>query len=522
MKTAVPQAPLAQKGTLAQDALASVVVFLVALPLCMGIAIASGAPPAAGLITGIIGGLVVGAISGCPLQVSGPAAGLAVIVLELIREHGFAMLGPIVVLAGLMQIAAGLLKVGQMFRSIAPAVVFGMLAGIGVLIFAAQFHVMVDDTPRANGIRNLLALPEAVYKAGFPGDGAVHHLAAFIGITTIVLLVLWAKFVPLKLKWVPGALVGVTVATAIAQLTDMPIKFVDLPDNLFATLRFPTGEQFMAMLNGRMLLESLTVAFVASAETLLSASAVDQMHNGPKTNYDKELISQGVGNSLAGFVGGLPMTGVIVRSATNVTAGAKTRLSAVLHGAWLLVLVAAAPSVLRLVPTASLAAVLVYTGYKLVNVNNIKRLFHYGGMPVAIYAVTLSIIVVEDLLTGIVCGLVLSLISVVYSLTHLAVNVDQNETRVDVHLDGAATFIRMPMLIDSLEKLPHHTSVHVHIHKLTYIDHACMEAISNWEKQRNSQDADTVVEWQELMVNYNRANPLSGKTESRPLVGAGH
>ena len=141
------------RSTFAQDALASVVVFLVALPLCMGIAIASGAPPSAGLITGILGGLIAGSLSGCRLQVSGPAAGLAVIVFELIREYGFAMLGPVILLAGVLQLVAGVLRIGQLFRYIAPAVVYGMLAGIGVLIFAAQFHVMVDDAPRANGIR---------------------------------------------------------------------------------------------------------------------------------------------------------------------------------------------------------------------------------------------------------------------------------------------------------------------------------------------------------------------------------
>ena len=216
------------------------------------------------------------------------------------------------------------------------------------------------------------------------------------------------------------------------------------------------------------------------------------------------------------------MTGVIVRSATNVSAGAKTRLSAVMHGVWLLVLVAAAPSVLRLVPTASLAAVLVYTGYKLVNIQNIRKLLHYGRMPVVIYAVTLTVIVVEDLLTGIVSGLVLSLGTIIYSVTHLAVRVENDGQRVDVHLEGSATFLRMPKLVDALEQLPHHIEAHVHIHKLTYIDHACLDAIANWEQQRNQKDSTTVVEWQELMSNYQRANALAGTSAGRPLVGAGH
>jgi MFS superfamily sulfate permease-like transporter len=266
----------------------------------------------------------------------------------------------------------------------------------------------------------------------------------------------------------------------------------------------------------------LALAFVASAETLLSATAVDQMHRGAKTNYDREMFSQGVGNFLCGLVGGLPMTGVIVRSATNVSAGGKTRLSAILHGVWLLVLVAAAPGVLRLIPTASLAAVLVYTGYKLINVQNIRRLMHYGRMPIVIYAVTLVTIVVEDLLTGIMAGLLLSVGTIVYSVTHLGIEVEEHDNRVDVRLEGSATFLRMPKLIDVLEKLPHHVEAHVHVEGLTYIDHACLDAIANWEQQRNEQDATTVVEWQELMSSYQRVNAMAGKAEGRPLVGAGH
>jgi MFS superfamily sulfate permease-like transporter len=510
------------RDTLAQDALASVVVFLVALPLCMGIAIASGVPPAMGLITGIIGGLVAGSLSGCALQVSGPAAGLAVIIFELVREYGVEALGPILLAAGVMQMVAGMLKAGQLFRSIAPAVVYGMLAGIGVLIFVAQFHVMVDDAPRSNGISNMLAIPESIYKSAVPVEDKFHHLAALTGLTTIAALVLWQKFAPTKLKWMPGALIGVGIATALANVMDLPIKHVDIPDNLFATLRLPSAAAWSRLADLHILLAAAALAFVASAETLLSANAVDQMHNGPRTNYDREMFSQGVGNFIAGLIGGLPMTGVIVRSATNVTAGGKTRLSAILHGVWMLALVAFAPGILRLIPTASLAAVLVYTGYKLVSVENIRRLLQYGRMPVVIYAATLIVIVAEDLLTGIVVGLILSLATILYSVTHLSIDVRTAGDRMDVHLSGAATFIRMPTLIDRLAHLPNGAEVHVHVRELSYVDHACLDAIAAWEKQRNDKCCSTIVEWQELMSSYQRANPLAAKVAARPMVGAGH
>ena len=525
----------ASSSAFSQDLLASVVVFLVALPLCMGIAIASGAPPAAGLITGIIGGLIVGALAGSPLQVSGPAAGLAVLVYELITEHGLAALGPVVVAGGLLQMVAAALRVGQLFRAIAPAVIYGMLAGIGILIFGAQFHVMVDDAPRSNGLQNLLSIPEAIWKGITPVDGSSHHLAAMLGLTTIVTLVLWARFAPAKVKWVPGALVAVVLATSAAQLLGLDVRYVDLPNNLLGSLTLPSLGSFAILGQPSFMLAAAALAFVASAETLLSAAAVDQMHSGPRTQYNKELFSQGVGNMLSRLLGGLPMTGVIVRSATNVAAGARTRRSTMLHGAWLLVLVAAAPQLLRLVPTASLAAILVYTGYKLVNPQNVKRLLHYGGVPVLIYVATVVMVVSTDLLTGIITGLVLSLLKVLYALSHLEIDVHdtaenhagttgQTPGRLVVQLKGAATFMRLPKLVDTLEKLPADREVSVKIDGLTYIDHAAADALDAWERKRRGQAAKTIVEWREVMTRYRTQNPILGPApgDTAPAGAGGH
>jgi MFS superfamily sulfate permease-like transporter len=503
-----------------QDLLASVVVFLVALPLCMGIAIASGAPPAAGLITGIIGGLVTGSLAGCRLQVSGPAAGMAVLVYQIIQEHGFSTLGYVVLFAGILQVAAGLLRAGQLFRSIAPSVIYGMLAGIGILIFGSQFHVMVDDQPRANGLLNLVSIPESIYKGLVPRDGMSHHIAAFIGVMTILIVMFWPKLAPKKLKWVPGALVGVAAATIVAKIWALPIKYVELSSNFFSSITFLNLGALGEVANTEILILALTVAFVASAETLLSAAAVDQMHDGERTNYNRELFAQGVGNTLCGVLGVLPMTGVIVRSATNVAAGAKTRLSAILHGAWLLILVAALPGLLQLIPTASLAAILVYTGYKLVNVNNIKRLVRYGGAPVVIYAATVIGVVTTDLLKGILLGIGLSIVKVIYARTHFTIRTEQRTARrMDVYLEGAATFLRLPMLSDRLEAIPAVEEVHIHFRDLDYIDDACLEALSNWERQRRDKGLAVILEWDEALRLYREKNPL-GKYQRDVTVTA--
>jgi MFS superfamily sulfate permease-like transporter len=311
----------------------------------MGIAIASGVPPALGLITGIVGGLVVGFLAGSPLQVSGPAAGLTVLVWEMIQQHGIGMLGAIVLLAGVLQMLMGVLRMGQWFRAISPAVIQGMLAGIGVLIIASQIHVMVDDGPKGSGLKNLLSIPEAIYKGLLPIDGSSHHLAAAVGIATMALIFLWS-YMPKKLQIVPAPLVAIVIVTLVVMFLQLPIKYVNVSGNLFSETAFPTWEAFARLLSPAVIGSAVALCFIASAETLLCATAVDRMHQGERTQYNKELFAQGVGNSLCGLLGALPMTGVIVRSTANVGAGGKTRVSAILHGVWILGLVALAPFIL--------------------------------------------------------------------------------------------------------------------------------------------------------------------------------
>lgn len=487
--------------------MASVVVFLVALPLCMGIAIASGVPPALGLLTGIVGGLVVGLLAGSPLQVSGPAAGLAVLVYDLVREHGLEMLGVVLLIAGTIQLAAGLLKWGQWFRAISPSVIHGMLAGIGMLILGSQFHVMVDDSPRGGGLENLLSIPEALYKGVFPIDGSTHHLAAFIGLLTILTLLSWNRYKPQFLRMIPSALVAVVVASATAGYMGLPIKKIEVPHNLVDAANPPGLLDLSRILEPEILLLGFVVAFVASAETLLCAAAVDQMHNGERTNYDRELAAQGVGNLICGVMGALPMTGVIVRSGANVQAGATSRYSTILHGVWLLSTVAVFPWLLNHIPTASLAAILVYTGYKLLNIAKIKSIAGYGKAEVAIYFVTLAGIVATNLLAGVLLGVGLAVAKLVYTFAYLRVETvrDQSANRVDLTLRGSATFLGLPHLAMALDSVPRGAELHIHIGNLDYIDHACLDMLSSWEKQHAANGGTLRVEWQALVDRYHRS-----------------
>lgn len=628
------------------DVPASVVVFLVALPLCMGIAIASGVPVAAGLITGIVGGLVVGFVAGCPLQVSGPAAGLTVIVFEIVQRFGFEMLGIVVLMAGAIQLLAGVFGLGQWFRAVPPAVIKGMLAGIGVLIFASQFHVMVDDKPKGSGLTNLLTIPSAISKAIewpdyestnerrahtqsmfqvgelhrrqsaiaervvehlpdhasaeelarespaqlaaeveslqelLPAQQALaediarvvtelserdrpvgtersqrivaaclpaielsrkateelreghvrtaakaqaeavagldelasalknHHFAAQIGVLTIVVILLWQGFAPVKLKSLPAPLVAVLVAAVLATAVSMPVLYVEVPDNLWSEIHFPTWATLTDAPWVGLFQSAVVVAVVASAETLLCATAVDQLHQGPRTRYNKELTAQGVGNIICGLLGALPMTGVIVRSTANIQAGGKTKLSAILHGVWLLVFVVFLGFLLRLIPTSALAAILVYTGYKLVNPGSIKELLKYGWGEVAIYTATVLTIVVADLLTGVIVGVVLAATKLLYSFSQIEVrlHVDQVNKRAVLDLTGAATFVRLPALATQLEDVPVGTELHVDFQHLDYIDHACLDLLMNWGRQHETTGGSLVIDWESLHAKFRGGN----------------
>ena len=246
--TKVPAAD--RKTIFGRDLLASVVVFLVALPLCMGISIASGMPPTAGIITGIIGGIVVGFLAGSPLQVSGPAAGLSVLVLQFVQEQGAEMLGVVVLVAGLLQLAAGLSKLGQWFRAVSPAVVYGMLAGIGVLILASQFHVMLDEKPIGTGIQNLLGIPGALFSAISARDS--HLTAGEIGLLTIVTIVLWGSVTPKSWRIVPAPLVGVLVGMLAAALFKLDaIHYIEVPANIWSVTVFPLPKNSCALPNRR-------------------------------------------------------------------------------------------------------------------------------------------------------------------------------------------------------------------------------------------------------------------------------
>ncbi|MFF5971043.1 SulP family inorganic anion transporter [Streptomyces sp. NPDC012769] len=469
---------------LRQDFAASLVVFLVALPLCIGVAVASGVPAELGLITGIVGGLVTGVMRGSSLQVSGPAAGLTVLVLEAVRSFGLPALGVIVLLAGLLQIAMGVLRWGRWFRAISLSVVEGMLAGIGLIIIAGQLYAAAGVTAPASGLDKLTGLPAALGKA-VGSTTALASLAVAAG--TVLVVVVWQRL-PRRARAVPGALAAVALAALVTALVDLPVATVRV-SGVFDAVRLPGADSFSSLAEPAVLGTVLAFALIASAESLFSAAAVDRLHAGPRTDYDRELVAQGAGNALSGLLGALPLTAVIVRSSANVGAGARTKASRVLHGLWLLLFAALLPAVLAYIPLAALAGILVHAGWKLIPFRGVASLWRAHRGEALVLVATAVAIVAVGMFEGVLVGLVLSVAKAAWEASHLRVeHSDEEEGPLQVRLFGTITFLKLPQILDNLESLPPGRRVVLDLSGAHHVDHACRAALEAWAERHGAEE----------------------------------
>jgi MFS superfamily sulfate permease-like transporter len=328
-----------------------------------------------------------------------------------------------------------------------------------------------------------------------------------------VILFFWKKLAPKPIKIVPAALLAVVIASVIIATVGLSVKKIEIKANLTESITWLNWQNFQTLLSdGEIWKMAIAVALIASAETLLCATAVDAMQSGPRTHYNRELFAQGVGNSLCGVMGSLPMTGVIVRSSANVEAGAKTRLSATLHGFWLLVLVVGLPSLLQVIPSACLAAILVYTGIKLVNFKEGRKLWKESRSEALIFISTLLGVVFLDLLKGVILGIALAAAKLLYNFSTLYIRrVDHAaEKRRDLHLDGAATFLRLPQLAAELDAVPPGWTVQLYVEDLAFIDHACLVLLSDWEKQHQATGGHIHLDRDILMAKFDTPPRATG------------
>jgi len=485
-------------GSLKFDFASGLVVFLVALPLCLGIAMASGAPLFSGIISGIIGGIVVGYLSKSHVSVSGPAAGLTAIVLTAITDFGaFNIFLTAVFLAGLLQLALGFLKAGSISNYFPTNVIEGMLAGIGVIIILKQ-------------------LPHAVgYDADFEGDeaftqgdggntfstlfGALDYIqlgAVVITLISLAILISWDKVPFLKrLKLVPGALVAVIVAVILNEIFTVTGSSLAIGKEHLVSLPVPTSiaefknififPDFSAITDPKVWIVALTIAIVASIESLLCIEAADRLDPQKRyTDTNNELRAQGIGNIVSSLLGGLPMTSVVVRTSANVNAGAKSKMSAIVHGGLLLISVLAIPMILNKIPLATLAAVLLLVGYKLANPSTIKHFWEKGKYQFAPFIATLLAVVFLDLLKGVALGMIISIIFVLRGNLKRAYyfRKEEYEDGDIIHIDLAqeVSFLNKAAIKLTLKNIPENSKVVINASDTVYIAHDVLDLIKEF------------------------------------------
>ena len=522
-------------GNLKSDFAAGLVVFLVALPLCLGIALASGAPLFAGIISGVIGGLVVGYLSQSHLSVSGPAAGLTAIVLTAITDLGsfnaFLLAG---LIAGVIQLTFGFVKAGSISNYFPTNVIEGMLAGIGVIIFLKQIpHAFGYDPDHEGDLGFFQPDGENTFSEIFNMVNYIQPGSIIITLISLTILISWTKVKFLKeLTLVPAALVAVVVGILLNEIFIQSGSALVIGSEHLVTLPVPktfaelanifVAPDFTAISNSKVWIVGATIAVVASIETLLCIEAADRMDVQKRyTGTNVELKAQGIGNILSSLLGGLPMTSVIVRTSTNNNAGAKSKMSAIIHGALLLISVLIIPALLNKIPLATLAAILLLVGYKLANPKVLKHFWEKGKYQFVPFLATLVGVVFSDLLTGVALGIVISIIFVLKGNLKRAYNFRKEEYADGdvIHIDLAqeVSFLNKAAIKSTLNAIPENSKVIINAHDTVYIAHDILDLIREFKFTR-SKDENIKVK----LKGFKKAYQLENSKETQNKVSIEH
>lgn len=492
------------KAELSQNFASGLVVFLVALPLCLGIALASGAPPLSGVIAGIIGGIVVGSISNSNISVSGPAAGLTAIVLTAITDLGaFELFLCAGLIAGILQLVLGFIRAGSISNYFPNNVIEGMLAGIGIIIILKQI-------PHALGFDSDNMSSETLFENGINFNyfnevfSAIHPGAVVVTIVSVIILLTWENVPVLRrIKMLPGALVAVIAGIFLNQLFVSSGSSLAISSGHLVTLPVPqsaddfknliTMPSFEGFLNMKVWIVGATIAIVASIETLLCIEASDRLDTRRRiTDTNLELKAQGIGNLFSSLIGGLPMTSVVVRSSANANAGATSKSSAIIHGVLLLVCVLSIPFILNLIPLATLAAVLILVGYKLAKPATFKHFWHNGKYQFIPFVATVLAVVFTDLLKGVGIGLAISIFYILqgnmkraYYLSREKLN-DADE--LTIKLAEEVSFLNKAAIKKTLKNIKSGSKVIIDARTTSYITTDVLEMIQDFANVRAKEE----------------------------------
>ncbi|NSL89460.1 SulP family inorganic anion transporter [Chitinophaga sp. Mgbs1] len=517
------------------DFSSGLVVFLIAVPLCLGIALASGAPLFAGMISGIIGGLVIGFLSGSQLSVSGPAAGLTAIVLTAITKLGaFDIFLLSVVIAGALQFVLGLIKAGTVANYFPSNVITGMLSAIGIIIILKQLpHAFGYDAEAEGSVAFIQADGENTFTALLSTLNHISIGATVITVISIFIILYWSK-IP-KVNLVPAPLVAV-IAGILLNYAFSGNEVLALGSNHLVNLPVPSSfsdfigqftlPRFSEIGNKEVWISAATIAIIASVETLLNVEATDKLD--PMKRYtppNRELKAQGIGNMVSGMIGGLPITSVIVRSSANINAGGKTKLSTMIHGSLLLICAALIPVLLNKIPLATLAAVLLVTGYKLCKIAIFKEMFRNGKYQWIPFVATVLAIVFTDLLIGIGIGMAVSVLAILRgnmkSSYYFRKEKYQTGDSIRLELAQEVSFLNKASILLTLDHLPNDTTVVIDAHKTAYIDFDVLQTIREFKEIKAPQKNIKVILTGFKEV-YNIENTPANTVEEHNRQSSGH
>ena len=522
-------------ANLKSDFASGLVVFLVALPLCLGIALASGAPLFAGIISGIVGGIVVGYLSKSHISVTGPAAGLTAIVLTAVTDLGaFNIFLLAVLLAGIMQLLLGFIKAGSISNYFPTNVIEGMLAGIGVIIFLKQIPHAFGYDPDYEGDMSFLQ-PDGknTFSEIFSVVNHIQLGSLLITIVSLAILIAWTKVDFLKkLKLIPGALIAVIVGILLNEFFIQSGSNLAIASEHLVALPVPTSlaefknifvtPDFTAIGNSKVWIVAITIAVVASIETLLCIEASDRMDKQKRyTDTNVELKAQGIGNIISSLLGGLPMTSVVVRTTANNAAGAKSKMSTIIHGALLLVSVLAIPTLLNKIPLATLAAVLLLIGFKLADPKKIKHFWEKGKYQFFPFIATLVAVVFTDLLKGVILGMIISIVFVLKGNMQRAYKFrkEQYNDGDVIHIDLAqeVSFLNKAAIKSTLASIPENSKVVINASDTVYIAHDVLDLIKEFKKIK-SKDENIKVK----LIGFKKAYGLVNTGEEEKHVFVEH
>ena len=516
------------------DLPASIVVFFVALPLCLGIALASGAPLFSGLIAGIIGGVVVGSISGSKIGVSGPAAGLAAIVLTAIGTlGGYENFLVAVVLGGIIQLIFGFLKAGIIGYYFPSSVIKGMLTGIGIIIILKQIpHFFGYDIDPEGDFAFFQVDGENTFSEIFKTVNNISLGSTIIGLIGLGILLLWSNFLSKKGKFfniIQGPLVAVVAGIIYFFVTDSESKYgisashlvsVPVPDNFDSFISQFSFPNFGAISNPEIWVVAFTIALVASLETLLCVEATDKLDPHKNvTPTNRELLAQGTGNIISGLIGGLPITQVIVRSSANIQSGGRSKMSAIIHGFFLLISVILIPNLLNKIPLSVLAAILLIVGYKLAKPALFKQMYQLGWKQFIPFTVTVLGIVFTDLLFGIGMGLAVGIVVILiksFQNSHFLHIEDKSngKHKIKMTLAEEVTFFNKGAILKELDRLPIDTFLELDVRKTRYLDNDIIEILEDFALKAKERNIDIkiisergIVENPDSFIEFFKLNP---------------